>query len=64
MCLGRVALSRFQPLAGGVGRALNGVPVSFHEPLKPRADGIQPGVNLPLAIWQGPGLAVHAFQHA
>lgn len=45
--LGRVALGRFQPLAGGDGMTLNDVPVPFPELLKPRADGVKPGIDLP-----------------
>ena len=44
--LGRVALGRFQPLTGRGGLALNGVPVPFSEPLKPRADSVKPSVDL------------------
>ena len=55
--LGCLALGCFQPVAGGCG------PVSFPELLKPRADGVKPGVDLPLTAWRWPGLAVHASQH-
>lgn len=58
--LGRVALGRFQPLSGVGGPALKGLLVSFSELLKPRADGLKPGVDLPLTASRGPGLAVHA----
>jgi hypothetical protein len=56
--LGRMALGRFQPRAGGGG------PVSFSELLKPRADGVKPSVDLPPTAWRWPGLAVHASQRA
>src|SRR6516162_6587388 len=50
----------FQPVAGCGGPAVGGVPVSFPQLLKPRAEGLQPSVDLPPAAWQGPGLAAHA----
>ena len=59
----RVALGRFEPLAG-VGQVPSGVPVSLSELLKPHADGAKPGVDLPVTAWRGPGLAVHDSQHA
>jgi hypothetical protein len=64
--LSRVALGRLQPLARGGGPAPHGVPapISVSEFLEPRADGVKPGVDLPPTAWQGPGLAVHASQHA
>ena len=51
--LGRVTLGRFQPLANGGGLALNGVPASFSELLKPPADSGKPGVDLPPAALAG-----------
>ena len=61
--LGRVAVGRFEPLAGG-GQVLGGVPVSVPELLKPPADGIKPNNDLPLTAWRAPGLVVHASRHA
>jgi hypothetical protein len=58
--LGRVAPGRFQPLAERGGPAPIGGPVSFSERPEPRANGVEPGVDLPPTAWQGPGLAVHA----
>jgi len=46
--LGRVALRRFQPLAGGDCPAPRGVPVFVSEFLKPCAEGVKPGADLPL----------------
>ena len=57
--LGRVALSRCHPLPGRGGPPRAGEHVSFSEHLKARADGIEPGVDIPPAVWQGPGLAAH-----
>ena len=61
--LGGMAPGRFQPLAGG-GPALIGTLASFFQLLKPRADGVQAIVDLPPTAWPGPGLGVHASQHA
>jgi hypothetical protein len=55
------ALGRCHPLAGGSGPALAGVQISFPERLKPRADGIEPGVDLPPTALRGRRLAVHAL---
>ena len=55
-----VALGRCHPLAGGTGPALAGVQVSFPERLEPRADSIEPGVDLPSAARRGRRLTVHA----
>jgi hypothetical protein len=60
--LSSMALSHCQPLAGGdISAAPNGVPasVSVSELLKPRADGIEPSVDLPPTVWRWLGLAVH-----
>jgi hypothetical protein len=56
--LGRVALSRCHPLPGGGGPPLAAEHVSFPERLKPRADGVEPGVDLPPTAWPGPGLGL------
>src|SRR5215472_8359056 len=58
MRLGRVALSRCHPLPGGGGPPLAAEHVSFPEHLKPRADGVEPSIDLPPTAWQGPSLAV------
>ena len=68
LCSGSVrlhgmALGRFQPLAGA-GPAHIGGTTSFSQLLKPRTDGVKAVVDLALAAGPGPGLAIHAFQHA
>lgn len=57
--LGRVALSRFQPLTQVGGPAPRGVPVSFSELPQPHADGVKPGIDLPPTAWRRPRIAVH-----
>jgi len=57
--LGRVAFGRCHPLPGRGGPPRDAEHVSFSEHLKPRADGVEPGVDVPPTVWQGRGLAVH-----
>ena len=58
-----MALSRFQPFAGGSPADIGG-PVSLPQLLKPRADGLKAIIDLPPTARPGPGLAVHASKHA
>ena len=58
MRLGRVVPGRFHPLADGP--APHAARVSVPEFLKPRADGVQAGVDLLPAARRGPGLDVRA----
>ena len=58
--LDRMAPGRFHPLARGGGPAPHGLPVSFSERVEPRADGVEPSVNLPPALRRGHRLTVHA----
>lgn len=62
--LGGMAPGRFQPITGRGGPAPNGVPVSFPQLLKPRAEGVKPGIDLPPTARHGLRLAVHISQHA
>jgi len=57
MRLHRIALGRCRPLAAGGGLAIADAP--FSKRLKPRADGVKPGVDLLPTIQRELRLAVH-----
>lgn len=57
--LHRVAPGRCQPLAGGGAPAIADLQAPFSKRLKPRADGVKPGVDLLPTVQRELGLAVH-----
>lgn len=59
----RVTAGRFHPLARAV-PGPNGVQVSFPELPEPRADGVEPGIDLPSATSLGPRVPAPAREHA